>query len=125
MQRGVDAEPLDHLFDLFASDTLLASQFFGLRKASPSGWPIQRLLLAVLSDAIDCFISEGFYWAHRRSRRGRLHKEAERWLFDEAATGPFSFNWICDGLDLDASYLRGGVHRVEAKRRKLASSNGL
>jgi hypothetical protein len=106
-------------------DSLLASQYAYLHKASPSTRPIPRLMLAVLGDAIDCFFSESLYSAYPTSRRGRLRAEAERWLFDETATGPFSFNWICDGLDLDASYLLGGVRRVEAKRRKLTSSNGL
>ena len=31
MGVGADAEPLDQLLDLFASDAILASQFFGLR----------------------------------------------------------------------------------------------
>jgi hypothetical protein len=110
----------------FGGETILASQFFNLRKAAPSARPIQRLMLAVLGDAIDCFFNEGLYSAHPSTRRWRLRTEAERWLFDGASAGPFSFNWICDGLDINASYLCGGVRRVEAAmRRKNGSSNGL
>jgi len=100
-------------------DSLLASQYAYLHKSAPSTRPILRLMLAVLGDAIDCFFSESLYSAYPTSRRGRLRAEAERWLFDEAAAGPFSFNWICDGLDLDASYLRAGIRRVGAKMTPL------
>lgn len=123
MQRAADADPLDILSNLFASDALLASQFFGLRRSvSAEHRPFRKLMIAVLGDAIDCFLNESFYSAYPMSRRWRLRAEAERWLFDDAAAGPFSFHWICDGLDIDASYLRVGIRRVEAK---MALSKGL
>jgi hypothetical protein len=126
MERGADADPLARLWQLFASETILASQFNALRKAAPGNRPIQRLMIAVLGDAVDCFLSESLYRAYPTSPRGRLRAEAGRWLFDDASAGPFSFNWICDGIGIDASYLRAGVARVEAAmRRKIASSNGL
>ncbi|MGB8685662.1 MAG: hypothetical protein WCD12_22470 [Candidatus Binatus sp.] len=109
--RVFEAEPIDRLSDLFASDTILSSQFFGLRRSvSPTYRPIQRLMLATLADAMDCFLN--YAEAHPVSRRGRLHAEARRWIFDDAASGAFSFNWICDGLGIDAAYLRGGIQRT-------------
>lgn len=96
-------------------DTILPSQFFAMRRSATSEQPIQRLMLAVLGDAIDCFLSESLYRAYPASRRARLRDEAARWLLDEAAVGPFSFNWICEGLGIDASHLRGGVRRIEGK----------
>jgi hypothetical protein len=71
-------------------------------------------MLAVLADGIDRFLGDGFY-AHPDSRRGRERREAADWTFDVDAGGPFSFNWLCDGRDLDASYLRAGIRRAEAK----------
>ena len=75
-------------------------------------------MLAVLADGIDDLL------VHRGPvrLRGRRRAEADEWLFDEAAAVPFSFAWICDGLGIDASYLRAGIRRLEAKLR---SSNGL
>ena len=56
--RVFEAEPIDRLSDLFASDTILSSQFFGLRRSvSPTYRPIQRLMLATLADAMDCFLN--------------------------------------------------------------------
>lgn len=118
MGVGADAEPLDQLLDLFASDAILASQFFGLRRSVPASYrPVQKLMLAVLADGIDDLL------VHRGPvrLRGRRRAEADEWLFDEAAAVPFSFAWICDGLGIDASYLRAGIRRLEAKLR---SSNG-
>ena len=52
-----EADWLDHLLELFASaPTMLASQLNELRKSSPNGRPIQRLMLAVLADALACFL---------------------------------------------------------------------
>src|ERR1019366_4246869 len=63
-------------------------------------------------DGIEYFLGKGCYPAHALSRRGRLRSEAGKWIFDEAAAGPFSFNWICDGLEIGQSYLRAGITRV-------------
>ena len=91
----------------------LASQFFDLRKSvSPGYRPIQKLMLAVLGDGIEYFLGKGCDHAHAVSRRGRLRSEAGKWIFDEVAAGPFSFNWICDGLEIGQSYLRAGITRV-------------
>jgi hypothetical protein len=118
MGKTVEAEPLDRLSDLFASDSILCSQFYGLRRAvSPTYRPIQRLMLAILADALDCFLD--YADAHAVSRRGRLRSEAARWIFDATAADPFSFVWICDGLGLDASYLRRGIRRVEERMKAL------
>jgi hypothetical protein len=81
-------------------------------------------MLAVLADALDCFVR--LYDAYPRSQRGRLHSEAAGWLFDDGAAGPFSFAWTCDGLGLDASYLRAGIRRIEARLRgNIEASKGI
>ena len=108
-----EEDPLGRLSNLFATDAILASQFFDLRKSvSPGYRPIQKLMLAVLGDGIEYFLGKGCYPAHALSRRGCLRSEAGKWIFDEAAAGPFSFNWICDGLEIGQSYLRAGITRV-------------
>ncbi len=109
MGVGADAEPLERLSHLFAADTLLASQFFDMRRSASGRHPLQRLMLAVLADALDCYRYGAS--AHPQSRRGRLHDEAKRWINAEAS-GPFAFEWVCDGLGIDASYLRAGILRL-------------
>jgi hypothetical protein len=110
---------------LFAGDVLLASQLNEMRKSVPASYrPLQGLMIAVLADALDCFVR--LYDAYPRSQRGRLSAEARRWLFDDASDRPFSFEWVCDGLGLDASYLRAGIRRIEARLGKnIEASKGV
>ena len=109
-----EKEALDQLLDLFASDTLLHSQFVAMRQSVDPSWrPFQRLFVAVLADALDCVINLAD--AHPDSRRGRLHAEAQAWLFNERAEEAFSFSWLCDALGLHASHLRNGVGRLKHK----------
>ncbi len=60
------------------------------------------LMLAVLQDAIECY-----------RKRPREHDPAARLLFEETRAwmestdhATFSFESICDALDIDADYLR-------------------
>lgn len=99
-------------------DILLPSQFstrLGGRALGKKGeW---RLLVAVLQDAIECF--QKHLYAQGKEER-MLFKEAERWTMGRNAdpvsqaqdgTLSFSFQYICDVLDLDADYLRSGLRR--------------
>jgi hypothetical protein len=129
--ESVELDPLDRLSNIFATDAILASQIVALRRSvSPAYRPFRKLMVAVLADALDRFLGVGFYQAnppHPQSRRGRERREASEWIFEEpGADRPFSFEWICDGLDLDAQYLRAGVERAAAKKaEKSAASKGL
>jgi hypothetical protein len=116
-----DLDPLERLGSLFATDAILSSQIVALRKSvSPAYRPFQKLMVAVLADALDRFLGVGFYQAnppHPQSRRGRERREAAEWIFEEFdADRPFSFDWLCDGLDIDAQYLRAGLKRAAAKK---------
>src|SRR5262249_31617575 len=65
----------------------------------------KRLMIAILTDAIDCFLHYGS--VHKR--RGRVVHEAEQWLLSGDPEWIFSFENICDFLGLNASYLRRGL----------------
>jgi len=79
------------------------------------GRPTRLLFLAILGDAIDCFRK----YLLDPSRRGRrLYAEAETWLMDEHTSLPLAFETICDGLDLDATYVRR--HLREWRNREFA-----
>src|SRR2546427_7831421 len=70
------------------------------------GKPLQgerRLMVAVLEDAVDC------YRAGRRARDPAtrlLFAETSAWLASTDRRAIFSFESICDTLDLDADYVR-------------------
>jgi hypothetical protein len=111
---AADTNAIDRLASIFATDTILASQFNDMRRASVGDHGIAKLWLAVLEDGIRCFMDSsvpdgnGAAW---HTRRWRLQQEAREWIFESDYEGPFSFKGLCEALGIDASYLREGLTR--------------
>jgi hypothetical protein len=81
-------------------DVVLPSQYFGLRRKQA---PEERLMIAVLHDALECVQKHRFATdTHRR----RLFHEAKQWFLADDADWPYSFECICKVLDLDSSAVR-------------------
>jgi hypothetical protein len=97
----------ERLAGLFQPDTLLPSQFFDRIRRRRQFDGERRLMIAVLEDAVEIYRKQ----AGAMDPRGRqLFKEAEEWVEDTGRTWLFSFENICDVLDIDAQYLRRGLH---------------
>ena len=104
-KRGFSASH-DRLAGLFEPDVLLPAQFFAaFRRAG--GLDRERLLmLAVLEDAVDCYQK----YAHARDPRGRvMFNESREWVTSADRTWLFSFENICDTLEINADYVRRGL----------------
>jgi hypothetical protein len=87
-------------------DPIVAEAFFGSSIHSGPVSAERELMIAVLSDAIECF------WKYRKSRAAlaiRLYQEAKAWLFADNENQPFSFQNICQTLGLEPSYIRRGI----------------
>ena len=109
----------DHVNDTFSHllqpDTLLPSQYYAALKRKGNHEPERRLAIAVLQDAVDCFQKH----LRPRDRRGhQLFTEAEEWICSQDRSWPFSFENICDLLQINAEYLRRGL--VAWKERQLS-----
>lgn len=105
----------DRLAGLFEPDVLLPAQYFAaFRRAG--GLERERLLmLAVLEDAIDCFQK----FAHSRDPRGRqMFDESYAWVQSADRSWLFSFENICDTLEINAEYVRRGLR--EWRERMIA-----
>ena len=90
----------------FAPDTLLASQFFGALKHRTRLDGERRLMIAVLADAVHCFQQ------HSRStdpKRRQLFLDAEQWITTTDRARLFSFENLCEALDLDPDHVREGL----------------
>jgi hypothetical protein len=75
--------------------------------------PERRLMIAVLDDAIHCVMK------YRFATDGlgrRLFEEEIQWLLSEDTRWPYSFECICEMLDLDAGAVRAGL-RLTANPR--------
>lgn len=94
--------------ELFQPDTLLPSQYFDRIRKQRHFDGERRLMIAVLEDAVDVYRKQ----AAARDPRGRgLFRDAEEWIEDTEKGWLYSFENICDVLDLDPDYLRRGLHQ--------------
>lgn len=66
----------------------------------------RALMLAVLEDAIRCYLDG----------RGRLCEEAERWIKANWRSSPFSFVIVCETLRLDPGAVRTMLERIKATK---------
>ena len=80
----------------------------------------QALMSAVLEDAIRCLAGE----IGPRSKRPELAIEAREWLMDTDRRWPFSFENICDALDMNADQLRSRLLRDAATAPAAATLPG-
>jgi hypothetical protein len=90
----------------FEPDILTGHQFFKVFQQKSRAEPEQRLMLAVLTDAIECF-QKYFGATSRRSRK--LFVNAEAWIASRESSWPYSFEHICEALNINANYLRIGL----------------
>jgi hypothetical protein len=77
----------------------------------------------VLQDAVECFqdyVLAQYVWEKK------LFQEAEDWILEKNTHWPFSFENICETLQLNPDYIRRGLLVwKEAKRRShSATANG-
>jgi hypothetical protein len=83
-------------------DVILRSQFFemvGKRTLTSE----QRLMLAVLADAIN--VVQEFHGSQTLRKRNCFN-EAWNWIFARTGSSPLSFDSVCDALGMDPESLR-------------------
>src|SRR4026207_2576728 len=98
---------------LFEGDVLAPDQFLDIFTRTNNLEPEQELMLAILTDAIECTLK---YCEEPIPVRAKLFSEAHEWLFAQDEKEPFSFLNVCETLNFDPSYLRRGIQRkMQAK----------
>lgn len=93
-------------------DVILRSQFFemvGTRSLSCE----QRLMLAVLADAINVVQEFG---SSSSQRKRNSFNEAWNWFFTKGVSSPLSYDSVCDALGIDAQNLRWRLSELVAGR---------
>jgi len=91
----------------FLPDSLAPAQFYDLIRRRNIFDGETRLVLAVLEDAIRCYLKN----MHATRPRARAQfAEVEQWIEADPAPGQvFSFTRICDVLDVDPGFLRAQI----------------
>ena len=93
---------------------ILPMQFFtdsGRTSDSASG--AQRLMFAVLQDAVACWFR---YFDGKSPRKQRLFQETYEWFWTQTPSGLYAFENICEVLKLDPDYMRRGLMRWHPSR---------
>ncbi|MGH7933431.1 MAG: hypothetical protein ACREQN_09720 [Candidatus Binataceae bacterium] len=112
-----EKETLDEkLPGLFEPDTLLPIQYFEAMRKKHLLEGEKRLILSVLEDAIECFMK---CIDSSTSKGQRLFRDAEEWIALEDKYWVFSFDNVCDMLDINPEYMRRGIRQW--KERKLVA----
>ncbi len=90
----------------FEPDILTTHRYFKVYKQKGQFGPEERLMFAVLTDAIECF--QKYFGAGGRRCRA-LFGEAAAWIESKDSSWPFSFEQICQVLNFSPNYLRLGL----------------
>ena len=96
-------------------DIVLPPQYFGPRRRQA---PEQRLMIAVLQDALDCVQKHRFA---KDPQRRRLFQAAKQWFLSDERDWPYSFECICGAIDLDANAVRQHLRVAPVQRAVPAS----
>src|SRR5439155_7422742 len=108
MPQKVEARDLESWVSLFEPDTLTSFQYYEKWRHRRYPDPEKMLVLAVLEDAITCF--QKFSSAQSVHGKARFQEE-EDWFFHERSDRLFSFEKVCEVLDLNPGYIRAGLTR--------------
>ncbi|HEV2169665.1 MAG TPA: hypothetical protein VGR40_01895 [Candidatus Binatus sp.] len=113
-EKMQEKETLDErLPGLFEPDTLLPIQYFEAMRKKHLLEGEKRLILSVLEDAIECFMK----CIDASTNKGqRLFREADEWIAHEDKRWVFSFDNVCDMLDINPEYMRMGLRKWKDKR---------
>src|SRR6267143_5267959 len=118
VEQGAKMQEKDTLDErlpgLFEPDTLLPIQYFEAMRKKHLLEGEKRLILSVLEDAVECFMK----CIDSPSSKGqRLFRDADEWIALEDKHWVFSFDNVCDMLDINPEYMRRGLR--DWKQRKL------
>lgn len=119
MEAGSGPRPSQNSPQDFVLETyqILPSQYFDLARTSRLSGE-QRLMAALLADAINVFRKGVLSWS---TRQRLLYLDAERWITARGTSRhAFSFEMACDALGLDATGLR---QRMIAWKHSLRRDN--
>jgi hypothetical protein len=93
---------------IFSLDTNATFQYFRTFRAKSQCTAEEKLMFAVLNDALECLEK---YHNSKRRRDGMLYREAKYWVWGTDDDNIFSFENICETLQINANYLRLGLIR--------------
>jgi len=105
--------------DISNPHIILPSQFYSRASHQDLSMPVRRLMLAVLTDALDCLSGRAI--DARGNARQQEARRAAEWVEQDSDMYLFSFTSVCDTLGIDPDALREALKNFRAPDRRLAS----
>jgi hypothetical protein len=91
-------------------DTAAAQQYLDTFRRSEHLEPERALIVAILEDAVHNYRK----YREARDREGKERfREAEEWLMEDGNDWIFSFDHVCEFLDLAPDYVRRGLREAK------------
>jgi hypothetical protein len=111
-------------------ERMLPGQFYDMWHQAAARSGEHRLLVAILEDAIQCWLGTGRAWASGNNnpdwlpgQHGRLYYEAENWIFNDTAQALVTFAEVCAVLELEPEWLRAALRKRAATAAAAAPGN--
>jgi hypothetical protein len=98
---------------LYEPDAISQYQYLHVFRQKPHTIAEEKLMFAVLTDAIECFQR---YAGASDGKSRVLFNNAAGWISSRDTAWPFSFENICETLRLNPGYLRLGLMRLRHNR---------
>lgn len=109
--------PEDRMPAVFQPEMMLPAQFYDLLRRKHELDGEKLLMFAVLEDGVENYMKH--LDAPTRRGQNRFH-EAEEWIERVDKKWLFSFDNICEALDIDPGYMRRGLRRWAQSHRQKA-----
>ena len=102
-------------------EPIMPAQWFKGAGQGAALQPEKRLMLAVLSDAIELVLGNP---APANVHRVALRRNAAEWIRSRDRCWAFSFENICEALGFEPDHLREGIARLVARRADMPLATG-
>jgi|SRR5271156_1689046 len=110
---------MNGLDEIFAHHVILPSQFYKRQNRTDAMIPVRRLMLAVLTDALDCLSGRAI--DARGSAKRQEARRAAEWVALDSDKYLFSFNSVCETLGIDPDALREALRSWGPTDRRVAA----
>jgi hypothetical protein len=115
LTRSKENAPEERLRAVFQPEALLPLQYYETLHRRHSLESEKLLMFAVLEDAVESYMK---YLKASTKKGQKRFREAEQWIDREDKFWLFSFDNVCQALDIDPRYMRRGLHQWKQAHRE-------
>jgi len=106
--RSEESASDERLPAVFQPEGLLPVQYYETLRRKHELRTEKLLMFAVLEDAVQDYMK---YLSSSAKKGQQRFREAEDWINTQNKLGLFSFDNVCEALDIDPEYMRRGLHQ--------------